>query len=147
MLKGEIDMIKIMQGKSRAWFATKFWRNDERIVVRKMKYFCSNHERNGSSYHEYQLGTVENHEYWLNDSLYLSAEISRTLGLDDILFLFIKNYDPYSASRYTVTKGIWEKIVSLANTKDDDLKAAIAEMTPWVENNFKNENQFYIITI
>ena len=111
-----------------------------------MKYFCLNKERNGSCYHEYQKGNnTENN--WSNTSVFIDDDISREIGMDDMNFNIIKSYDPYSAMRYIITMETWNRMLEYANKAGGDLQAALLEIKPWVDENFRLEKYFTIITI
>lgn len=111
-----------------------------------MKYFCLNKERNGSCYHEYQKGN-NSEGHWSNSSVFIDDDLSREIGMNDMNFKIIKKYDPYSAMRYRITKEIWNRMLEYANKTGGDLQAALLEIKPWVDENFKTEEFFMIITI
>ena len=67
--------------------------------------------------------------------------------MNDMNFKIIKKYDPYSAMRYRITKEIWNRMLEYANKTGGDLQAALLEIKPWVDENFKTEEFFMIITI
>ena len=49
--------------------------------------------------------------------------------------------------RYRITKEIWNRMLEYANKTGGDLQAALLEIKPWVDENFKTEEFFMIITI
>lgn len=112
-----------------------------------MKYFCSNDERFGSCYHEYQRGHLEKRQYWRDSSLYLDDDIAVDIKLHEIYFEVIKDYDPYSAERYFVNKAMWGEILRKAIARGGAVKEAVMELSPWAEENFKTEKEFTVITI
>lgn len=111
-----------------------------------MKYFCENNKRRGSCYLEYQKGHWGG-KHWLDNSIFMDDDVAVEIGIYDVFFETIKKFDPYSACPYIIDHDIWKDIVEKATSRGGAIKQAVFELSPWVEDNFKTQSVFTIITI
>ncbi len=59
-----------------------------------MKYCCTDNQRTGSCYFEFQKGKFAD-KYWLANSLYLSADIFDSLNLYQVFASVVPEFDYY----------------------------------------------------
>lgn len=96
----------------------------------------------------YRVSGIAVPENWNGGAIWAGFfNISREIGMDDMNFNIIKSYDPYSAMRYIITMETWNRMLEYANKAGGDLQAALLEIKPWVDENFRLEKYFTIITI
>lgn len=108
-----------------------------------MKYFCTETERKGTCYHEFQKGKWDGITFWRNDSLLLHDDICWELKLGKLLGKVIPEYDTYGNTE--VTKEVWAEICERAEAIGGEVQAAIREADVWVQENFETEEVFYIL--
>ena len=60
-----------------------------------MKYFITERERDGTWYHEWAKGRHNGENFWNDDSILLSVETMRDMGVYDFFYDVIPHYDKY----------------------------------------------------
>lgn len=110
-----------------------------------MTYFTTLNECKGTCYHEFYKGKWDGNTFWKEDSLYLHDDILYTLNLEDIFFEVNHSYDLYNET--PINKNQWDQIRMRAEDIGGEVKAAIKEADPWVQENFEEHNVFTILGI
>ena len=113
-----------------------------------MKYFLNEDERkktNSTCYHEFVKGEWDEDAcvFWKNDSLNIHDDLLISLKLDALLTSMIDDYDPGGVTK--ISKEQWEKIYAKAEEIGGDLFEAVNEITPWLEENFRENEVFTIL--
>ena len=112
-----------------------------------MEYFMTEQQRKqhgGSCYFEFQKGQ-KNKKYkpvfWQEDSLLLCMDIA-----DDLkIYKIIPNFQYYGIT--VIDKSTWNVIQQSAKQESNAIQELIAELTPWVEDNFKKFDYFVILGV
>lgn len=108
-----------------------------------MKYFCTENERIGTCYHEFQKGKFEKMEFWKMDSLLIHDDVHCALGLGTLIESVIKDYDHFSHTE--VTKEQWKMIYDKAIASGGELKEALSEAKAWVDDTFTEYDVFTML--
>ena len=95
-------------------------------------------------YFEFQKGTFRN-KHWLVDSVYLHADIFDRLGLYDLFFESIPNFDHYYVTQ--VTPDQYSVLKQNAATFGPEVSAFFEELDVWVTQCFRDESCFTICGI
>lgn len=109
-----------------------------------MKYCCTNNERQGSCYFEFQKGRFSE-EFWRDDSLYLTDDDFNTLGLYEIFISVLPSFDYYGITE--VTREQWEQIVKSARKTGGEVEQAIEEIHCWVQRSFQKEQVLTVLGV
>lgn len=83
--------------------------------------------------------------FWKEDSLCISDDDMYSLGLDNLLSCALDKYAPFGETEIDAEQ--WRQIYSDAEKIGGSLFEAILEVTPWVEDNFKQYTIFTILGI
>lgn len=110
-----------------------------------LKYFCTDENRIGTCYHEFQKGKWDEHTFWKKDSLLLSDDVLVELKLGSLLRKGIREYDPYGPVE--VNKEQWLMLLELANQAGGAQMEALQEANEWVQECFATEEVFTILGI
>ena len=108
-----------------------------------MKYFITERERDGTWYHEWAKGKHSGETFWNDDSILLSVETMRDIGLYKFLYDVIPNYDKYEDA--VIDKELWERIKERSKEYSTQIQECIAEAESWVQETFKEYDVFTII--
>lgn len=108
-----------------------------------MKYFCTETEREGTCYHEFQKGKWDGCTFWKENSLLLHDDMFGELKLGKLFKMVIPEYDSYGNTE--VTKAVWADVCQRAAVMAGEVQAAIQEADVWVQENFETEEVFYIL--
>lgn len=113
-----------------------------------MKYFITETERRNSGetcYHEFYKGDWNNEKciYWNEDSLSIHEDNMDTLQLYTLISKVVPYYNYYGETR--IDENQWKEIYLLAKKQSGELFCAIREVSPWVEENFKEYSVFTIL--
>lgn len=108
-----------------------------------MKYFITERERDGTWYHEWAKGKHSGETFWNDDSILLSVETMRDIGLYDYFYDVIPNYDKYEDA--VIGKEMWERIKERSKEYGTQIQECIAEAESWVRETFKEYDAFTII--
>ncbi|MBQ3599941.1 MAG: hypothetical protein II992_01905 [Lachnospiraceae bacterium] len=108
-----------------------------------MKFFCTELERKGTCYHEFQKGKWDGKTFWKTDSLLLHDDIMCEVKLHKLFREVDSEYDDYGETE--IDKEKWYKIFHIANAIGGDVKIAIDEANIWAEEVFKTEEMFTIL--
>ena len=108
-----------------------------------MKYFITERERDGTWYHEWAKGKHNGETFWNGDSILLSVETMRDIGLYDYFYDVIPNYDKYEDA--VIGKEMWERIKERSKEYGTQIQECIAEAESWVRETFKEYDAFTII--
>ena len=113
-------------------------------------YFLSEDERktaHSTCFYEFHKGKWDenNPVFWKEDSLCISDDVMNSLGLDNLLSCALDNYHPFGETKIDAKR--WKRIYSDAEQIGGSLFEAILEVTPWVEDNFKQYTIFTILGI
>ena len=95
-----------------------------------MKYFCSNCERDGSCYHEFQRGKWDGSSHWKADSVLIHDDMMRETGLDLLLTECIPGYNPWGPTEVSLAQ--WEAVRMRAQQTGGTAAAAADEADEWV---------------
>lgn len=112
-----------------------------------MSYFVTSYERKlqgGTCYFEFQKGSNEG-EFWVEDSIYLYAEIFDKLKLHKLFTNTIPHFYYYGITK--VNKEAWKKIYSLSKEFGGRYEEAMDELKVWADECFKTEDYFIICGI
>jgi hypothetical protein len=93
-----------------------------------MKYCCSNNQRTGSCYFELQKGKFSD-KWWLDDSLYLSADTFDSLSLHQLFTTAVPEFYYYGITE--IDKEKWELIKLTADKIGGEVKIVIDEICAW----------------
>lgn len=110
-----------------------------------MKYCCLNNERQGSCYFEFQKGKQDNWCFWMDDSLYLHADIVDELHISKLLMQVVPYFHYYGATH--VSREYWQEVKRLSGEMDSKTQEIIAEIDEWVQNCFLTEKYFTLLGI
>ncbi|MCM1298404.1 MAG: hypothetical protein NC203_11695 [Firmicutes bacterium] len=112
-----------------------------------MEYFWTEEERKArrtTECIEFQRGEYID-ECWKSDSLCIHGDIFYDTGLYAVLKAAVPSFDRYGVTE--VDKKCWKRIKALAEREGGAAEAAVAEMSDWVEENFKTEEIFTVLGI
>ena len=108
-----------------------------------MKYFITERERDGTWYHEWAKGKHNGETFWSDDSILLSVETMRDIGLYKFFYDVIPHYDKYEDA--AIDKDLWENIKERSKEYSTQIQECIAEAESWVQETFKEYDVFTII--
>ena len=111
-----------------------------------LKYFLDEVQQKttGSTcYFEFQKGKFKN-KFWLNDSLYLHADIFDSLMLFDLFSNSMEDFYYYGPTE--VNKQAWENLAA-KSAENEHWKAVMKELNPWAEECFAKYNCFTVCGI
>ncbi len=108
-----------------------------------MKYFCFDHERKGTCYHEFYKGKFDGFSFWKNDSLFIHDDIHYELGMKDLFLSVIPEYN--DCGEIEVNMDQWNRIKYNAFYIGGHLYQAILEADIWVQETFLNCSVFTMI--
>ncbi len=116
------------------------------IVAKKVrKYFCTETERQGTCYHEFQKGKWDEHTFWKEDSLLIHGDMHLELKLYGLFKQALPKYDAYGDVE--VNKEQWQAIYAMAQEIGGETSDAIKEADVWVQKCFETEEVFYMLGI
>ncbi len=120
--------------------------SDGDAVQAKRKYFCTEAERQGTCYHEFQKGKWDEHTtFWKEDSLLLHDDVHLELKLYGLFKQVLPKYDAYGDVE--VSKAQWQEIYTMAEEIGGEVFEAIKEADVWVQECFETEDVFYMLGI
>lgn len=108
-----------------------------------MKYFCTEKERKGTCYHEFQKGRWDGKTFWKEDSLLLDDDIHWQLGLGKLFKELLPHYDAYAETE--VSRRQWDAIIQRARESGGELQIAIEEADTWIRKELGAEECFTIL--
>ena len=108
-----------------------------------MKYFITERKRDSTWYHEWFKGKHNGETFWNDDSILLSVETMRDIGLYDFFYDVIPHYDAYENA--VVDKELWERIKERSKEYGTQIQECISEAEDWVQETFKQYDVFTII--
>lgn len=109
-----------------------------------MKYCCTELERKGTCYHEFQKGRF-NDSFWEKDSLLIHDDIFYNLDLSDLFYSVVPSYDESGETEITLSQ--WNEICFRASEIGGEIKVAIKEVDSWAKTIFENYDVFTIIGV
>ena len=109
-----------------------------------MKYCCTELERKGTCYHEFQKGKF-NDSFWEKDSLLIHDDIFYILNLADLFYSVVPSYDESGETEITLNQ--WSEICLRASEIGGEVKVAIKEVDSWVKTIFEAYDVFTIICV
>ncbi len=109
-----------------------------------MKYCCTNNQRTGSCYFEFQKGKFAD-KYWLANSLYLSADIFDSLNLYQVFASVVPEFDYYGITE--IDKEKWAQIKQITEKSGGVVKDVITEIDLWVSRFLLTEIVFTVLGI
>ncbi len=109
-----------------------------------MKYCCTESDRKGTCYHEFQKGKF-NGSFWKEDSILIHDDDLYMLHLADIFRSVVPSYNVYGETE--IVKEQWNEIYRRALEIDGEIKIAINELNFWVKMVFETEEMFTILGI
>lgn len=107
-----------------------------------MKYCCTETERIGTCYHEFQRGKFDG-SFWHEDSLFISDDNLYDLHLAPIFKSVVNSYDECGETE--ITQEQWNEIYIKASEIGGEIKVVIDEINCWVKNSFQVEKIFTIL--
>ncbi len=115
-----------------------------------MKYFLNETERrasNSTCYHEFSKGKWDEKKmvFWDSESLNIHDDLMVALGLDRLILGVVETYDPYGETEIHACQ--WEQICAEAERTGGSLLEAVRELSPWAEENFRQNSVFTILGI
>ncbi len=111
-----------------------------------MKYFVYDHQREGSSYHEFYKGKWDGETFWKNDSISIDDFIIlKNQGFADAIAEVIPTYDPYGITE--ISHNQWKKIGEVIKNKDKNSQEIYYEADKWLKDVFTTHNCFTILGI
>lgn len=110
-----------------------------------MNYFIKETERKGTCYHEFQRGKWDGKTFWHQDSLLMHDDILIGLQLEDLFAETVSGYHSYGETE--ISREQWKAVCNQADAMGGEMKAAIEELKPWAEKNFRTEQVFTILGI
>ncbi len=113
------------------------------VMKKDMKYFITERERDGTWYHEWAKGKHNGETFWSDDSILLSVETMRDIGLYKFFYDVIPHYDKYEDA--AIDKDLWENIKERSKEYSTQIQECIAEAEDWVQDTFKEYEVFTII--
>lgn len=108
-----------------------------------MKYFCTEEERKGTCYHEFQKGKWDGRTFWKEDSLLLDDDIYWELGMGKLFKKMLAGYDAYANTE--VSREQWEAISQRAHELGGCLQTAVEEVDTWIKEELGEEECFTIL--
>ena len=109
-----------------------------------MKYCCTNSERQGSCYFEFQSGRFSE-DFWRDDSLYLSGDDFDALGLYEIFASVLTSFNYYGITE--VTREQWAQIVKVSEKAAKEARQAVEEINQWAWLTFRRERVLTVLGI
>ena len=112
-----------------------------------MKYFVYEGDRKasgGTCYFEFQKGKFKN-KFWLKDSICIHADLFDELSLFQLFADSIGMFDYYGPTN-VIKKTQWNIIIENSK-KNEQWKAVVEELTPWVDECFTEHECFTICGI
>lgn len=112
-----------------------------------MKYFVNETDRKASHstcYFEFQKGRYHE-KHWLPDSVSIRDEVWDELNLSALICSVIKDFDYFGIT--IVTKAQWSQIVENSKKAGTQWEAVIAQLVPWANACFEEQDVFTILGI
>lgn len=109
-----------------------------------MKYCCTNVQRVGSCYFEFQKGKFAD-KHWITTSLYLSADIFDDLNLFQIFSEAIPDFDYYGITQ--IDKEKWEQLKLIVNRVGGIVKDVVTEIDLWAISVYPTESVITVLGI
>ncbi len=110
-----------------------------------MSYFITEAERGligSTAFVEIQKGNFHD-EFWMDDSIYISAEDFDDLKLSRIIRKAIPDFDKYGV---TVLNGEdWELLYEVLYGESEELRELADELAVWAEDCFSDNDSFSIL--
>lgn len=128
--------------------AEKVFREENTTIIvakKAKKYFCTEEERQGTCYHEFQKGKWDEHTFWKEDSLLIHDDVHLELKLYGLFKQVLPKYDAYGDVE--VNKAQWQQIYAMAEEIGGDIFDAIKEADVWAQECFETEEVFYMLGI
>lgn len=115
-----------------------------------MKYFLNEKERqasNSTCYHEFVKGRWDDNAmvFWNSESLNIHDDLMIALGLDRLIQGIVEGYDPYGETAVNAIQ--WKQICAEAEKIGGSLLEVVSELSPWAEENFRQNSVFTILGI
>lgn len=107
------------------------------------KFFCSQSELVGTSYHEFYKGTFDGTSFWAKDSIFISDDVHYELGFEDLFISVISEYDVLGETE--VNEKQWKEILLQAEKIGGDTYKALIEADIWVRETFRENSVFTMI--
>ncbi len=122
----------------------------QKMETGNMKYFLSEKERKASHstcYHEFFKGRWDENAmvYWDSESLNIHDDLMIALGLDRLIQGIVEEYNPYGETEINACQ--WKRICAEAEKLGGSLFEAVSELSPWAEENFRQNSVFTILGI
>lgn len=100
----------------------------------------------GGCYIEFAKGKWDGRTHWRDDTLFLDDDLFNALGLyRDVFSKVFEAFNCWGPNR--VTRDDWERLQVLAEECGGAVKDMFAELTPWVEDNFSEFEEFWILGV
>lgn len=128
--------------------AEKVFREENTTIIvakKAKKYFCTEAERRGTCYHEFQKGKWDEHTFWKEDSLLIHDDVHLELKLYGLFKQVLPKYDAYSDVE--VNRAQWQQIYAMAEEIGGETFEAIKEVDVWVQECFESEDVFCMLGI
>lgn len=109
-----------------------------------MKYCCTESDRKGTCYHEFQKGKF-NGSFWKEDSILIHDDDLYMLHMADVFHSVVPSYNVYGETE--IVKEQWNEIYRRALEIDGEIKIAINELNFWAKMVFETEEMFTILGI
>ncbi len=109
-----------------------------------MKYCCTNSQRKGTCYFEFQKGRF-NDKHWLSDSLCLDADIFDDLSLYELFSKVLPEFDYYGITE--IDKEKWKQIKLESEVIGGTVKDVIDEIDLWINLAFSTIDTITILGI
>ena len=110
-----------------------------------MKYCCLNNERQGSCYFEFQKGKQDDWRFWMDDSLYLHADIVDELQIGQLLLQVMPHFHYYGITH--ISQDQWHEVKQQSSGMNSKTQTAINEIDEWVQDCFLAESCFTLFGI
>ena len=111
-----------------------------------MKYFCLNHERNGTCYHEFIGGVWDGKSFWSGDSVYLHDDVFDQYP--DFRGAWLEGFPEFEAFGINrMTPEHWERIRASAEAKGGEAREIAAEIDCWIRETLTRYGYITILGI
>ncbi|AGF57241.1 plasmid rolling circle replication initiator protein Rep [Clostridium saccharoperbutylacetonicum] len=107
-----------------------------------MKYCCTESDRKGTCYHEFQKGKFKG-SFWKEDSLLMHDDNLYNLHLEDLFLSVVSSYD--ACGETEIDQEQWKEIYRRGLEIDGEIKIAIDEINSWAKIVFETNNIFTIL--
>lgn len=107
-----------------------------------MKYCCTESDRKGTCYHEFQKGKFKG-SFWDKNSILIRDDNLYDLHLAELFCSVVPSYDECGETE--INQEQWSEIYLKASEIGGELKNAIDEIDLWAKNIFKTESVFTIL--